>query len=134
MAYMHLVSKDTMRQTSKTGADDPMKSLVAKLTDISVVKPRQSIAYNLWAAANVEVVEKAFEAERRRLKPENKKLVSLRSNVTRSLFRQLPEDVQKEWEAKAKEEHEAAVEAWTEKLERSASTAPEDRQRYVYYF
>lgn len=133
LAYVH--AKEHMGKKAKAQAsdEDPMTVLTAKLTNTSSTKPRQPIPYYLWAAANSDIVDKAFEQERERQKPEKKKLVNLRSTLIRKLFLELPEDVQKEWEAKAKEEHASTLLARKEKLEGPASTAPEDRQRYVHF-
>jgi len=42
------------------GPDDPMAILMAKLTGISLAKPRCPITYNVWGKANLELVKRRF--------------------------------------------------------------------------
>lgn len=106
-----------------------MDILMAKLTGSSLVKPRQPIPYNLWAAANADIVEKALDARRWVQQPSSKKLINLRSTLTRSLFMDLPDDTRAEWEAKAKAGHAQVLADWAETIERPASTSSEYRQK-----
>lgn len=106
-----------------------MAILMAKLTGASITKPRQPIPYNVWGAANAEIIDQALDARCQILQLSKKKAVNIRSNITRSLFMGLPEAVRSEWEAKAKAEHAKVLADWADVIEHRASTNSEDRQR-----
>jgi hypothetical protein len=59
MAYQH--TKDHGALAKEPSIHDPMTMLLARLTGISLLKPRKPIPYNLWAKANPKIVEKEFE-------------------------------------------------------------------------
>lgn len=106
-----------------------MALLISKLTGTSLAKPRQPIPYNLWAAANTEIVDSAHDAHCRVQQTSKKKGINVRSTLTRSLFMELPSDVRAEWEAKAKAGHAEMLASWAKTMENPVSTESEDRQR-----
>ncbi|KAL0567234.1 SERTA domain-containing protein 3 [Marasmius crinis-equi] len=57
--------------------------------------------------------------------------LAVRQEITIAEFAKLPEEVQLEWKARAKEEHKARLEKWKAVQKAKFSTSPEDRQRCI---
>lgn len=132
MAYMH--GKDHKpTQGKEPNPDDPMDILVARLTGSALVKPRQSVAYNLWAAANQDLVNKAFDAKYPVLKPPKTEQLKIRAAMKRSLFKKLSQEEQDRWEKTAKDEHQRKLEEWQKIVAGPASQESADRQKYVSF-
>lgn len=56
---------------------------------------------------------------------------ALRSSIYKELFDELPLDERQEWIERADREHAEALQKFNKTLKKTASTAPEDRQRYA---
>lgn len=132
MAYMH--GKDHKpTQGREPNLDDPMDILVAKLTGTALVKPRQSVAYNLWAAAHQDIVNKSFDTKYPVLKPPKTEQLKIRAALKRSLFKKLSQEEQETWGKSAKDEHQKKLEEWQRVVAGPASKEPATRQKYVSF-
>lgn len=113
----------------ESGAQNPYRLLLHKLTGTSTQKPRLRSAANVWRKTQ----RKEIDAEVKKLAASKaiprSALTATRDKAAREMFAKLPEDEQAQWAEQAKEEHEAALARWKEDNQGSCSTSPEDRQR-----
>lgn len=123
--------KDHDLDPKDSGLSNPYRILLHRLTGTSIQRPRMRSAVNVWRRTEVQVIE----AEVRRLVLEGHisrpKVVTLRERVAKEMFSKLSEEEREEWGARAKEEHEKAVEDWTNETQADPSEDPAARQRYV---
>ena len=118
--------KDQDLDPRESGAQNPYRSLLHKLTGTAIKKPRQKPPANIWR-----------KTQRKEIDIEAKKLVNtprsqhaaIRDKLARDMFEQLPEDEKLQWIEQAKEEYEIAMARWKEDTEGKPSTRPEDRQK-----
>lgn len=97
-------------------------------------KPRKPIPYNLWAKEHTDEIELAIIARRPPLpagatKRNRGDSMKLHTQVTRSLFYELPGDVRATWQDVADTTHVTALAEWERSTGGAPSTAPEDRQK-----
>ncbi len=112
-----------------SGKENHFKFLLHHLVGLSVSKPPKSQAFLLWAKSNSDIIQKAWDAEtaKKMISPGERaaKLNAFKSK----LFKREPEDVQKEWAARAEEDHEEAMKEYIEKMDGPVSKDPSDIQQ-----
>jgi hypothetical protein len=123
--------KDNDLDPKDSGLSNPYRVLLHRITGTSIQRPRMRSAMNVWRRTEAPVIE----AEVRRLVLEGgisrPMVAKLREGVAKEMFLQLNEDEREGWKAKAKEEHETAIENWTNETQADPSEDPAARQRYV---
>jgi hypothetical protein len=123
--------KDHDIDPRESGAHNPYRILLNKLTGTSIQKPRQKAPVNVWR----KLARKEIDFEAKKIIEKDKippsKHAALRDKVAREMYDFLSPEEKAQWVEQAKEEHEAALEKWKNDFEGSPSTAPEDRQRRV---
>lgn len=113
------------------GSTDPMATLMTKLTGNSIQRPRLRTAYNLWGPAHRCFVDPVFQERAQQENLPASRHAALRSSIYKELFDELPQEERQEWFDRAEQEHQAALAKVSLALKTGASTAPEDRQRYI---
>ncbi|KAJ3503694.1 hypothetical protein NLJ89_g8319 [Agrocybe chaxingu] len=132
--WMSNHSKKTLPTKLKVDVNEPATVLLAHLTKTGLQKPRRRAAYNVWATSHKEAVDAAYAR-----KAQSKGIditrgcvkIDMRSKIIQNLFAQLPEHKKEKWERKAEEEHEAALEEWTNILTGEPATDNESRQKCI---
>ena len=118
--------KDHDLDPKESGAQDPYRVLLHKLTGVSSQRPRLKSAVNVWRkTARVEI--EANTKEKGGIPRAQQ--AALRDKIAREMFAVLRKEEKDGWAEQAKEEHEEALKTWKCETEGSLSTAPEDRQR-----
>lgn len=110
-----------------------MAALMAKLTGVSIRKPRQKTPYNLWGPQNRCFVDPVFNERVSEGNIPAKQHAALRSAIYKELFEELPEDEQNEWIELSAQQHKEAVKKIDRALKGGPSTLPEDRQRFEHF-
>jgi len=124
LAYQHMKDRDI--DPKESGAIDPYRLLLHKLTGTSSQRPRLKTPVNVWRkTARLEI--EAMVQERGALP--RAQLAKQRDQIARELFANLSEEERKQWADQAKEEHEEALNTWKQETEGDLPTTPEDRQR-----
>ena len=124
MAYQYAKDHDLPTRNS---ADDPMAIMMAQLTGTSIKRPHKQTAFNLWGKANREEIEK--ELAKKKASVTKQQRLKQRSDVTRSLFKNLPQEVRDAYEQQAKDDHDQALAEWDQKVNAPPSQDPKDQQR-----
>ena len=123
--------KDHDIDPRESGAHNPYRIMLSKLTGSSTQKPRQKAPVNIWRKLERKGIN--FEAkkiiEKDNIPPS--KYAAVRDKVAREMYNLLSPEEKAQWVEQAKEEHEAAMAKWKNDVEGSPSTTPEDRQRRV---
>jgi len=117
--------KDQDLDPKESGALNPYRLLLLKLTGGSSQRPRLKSAVNIWrktARAEIDEIVKQKEVPRAQL-------AKHRDQAAREMFAKLSAEEKEQWAEQAKEEHEEALKAWKQDTEGEVSMAPEDRQR-----
>ena len=116
----------------ESGAQNPYRLLLHKLTGTSTPKPHLRSAANVWRKMQRKEIDAEVKkiAESRTI-PQSA-LTAARDKVARDMFAKLPEEEQAQWAEQAKEEHDVALATWKEDNQGSCSTSPADRQRYDF--
>ncbi|KAF8202529.1 hypothetical protein BJ912DRAFT_842680, partial [Pholiota molesta] len=109
LEYQHM--KDCDMDPKDSGAHNPYRILLHKLTGTTIHCPRRRSAVNVWRKTQRAIIEE---------------------EVAKELYARLPSDEKAEWEVRSRDEHAAAIKAWKDETEGSLSTDPEDRQRCIY--
>lgn len=115
----------------ESGAHNPYRTLLHKLTGTTILKPRQKPPVNIWRKTQRKEID--FEAKKI-TESENvprSKHAAIRDRVARDMFERLPEEEKGQWIEQAKEEYDNAMLRWKEDTEGNPSTEPEDRQRWA---
>jgi hypothetical protein len=123
--------KDHDIDPRESGAHNPYRILLHKLTGTSTPKPRQKAPVNVWR--KLERKEIDFEAKKI-IEKDNfppSKHAAVRDKVAREMYDLLSPEEKAQWVEQAKEEHQAAMAKWKDDMEGRPSTAPEDHQRRV---
>lgn len=124
--------KDHALDPKDSGLSNPYRVLLHKLTGTSIQRLRMKSAKNIWRRSEAP----AIEAEVRRLVLEGgfsrPMVAALRERLAKEMFLQLNEDEREGWKAQAKEEHDTAIESWTNETQADPSEDPIARQKYVY--
>lgn len=131
----HSISK-----RKRKGLDNPYIGFFARLSGRKLGKPRKRTPANVWrktpgAHADIETefkrqVQQAI-ADKKPIA--SKDLIAKRDAVTRALYKKLPLNEQKAWEAQAEVEAVKAKKEHEESLKAPPSTDPESRQLYVSF-
>ena len=118
--------KDKDLDPKQSGAEDPYRILLHKLTGVSSQRPRLKSTVNVWrktVRVEIEAIVKQKDGVSR------SQMAKLRDQTAREMFANLSAEEKKEWAEQAKEEHEEALKFWKCETEGNPSTTPEDRQR-----
>ncbi|KAJ3503437.1 hypothetical protein NLJ89_g8434 [Agrocybe chaxingu] len=129
LAYQYM--KDHDIDPKDTGADNPYRVLLHKLTGKGLKRPRQKSKHAAWRRMHTSEVD---EETRRRAEQQGvsmTKLAGIRERVAKEMFAALDPSERDEWIQNVKEEHEEAVKKWEADANGPLSTAPEDRQRCI---
>ena len=113
----------------ESGAHNPYRTLLHKLTGTTIQKPRQKPPINVWRKTQQGEID--FEAKKiteRENAPRSKHAV-IRDKLACDMFEKLLEEEKIQWAEQAKEEHDTAMLRWKEDTEGNPSTKPEDCQR-----
>ena len=114
----------------KSGAHNPYHTLLHKLTGITIQKPQQKPAINVWRKTQqVEIDFEAKKITKRENAPWSKHAV-IRDKLACNMFERLLEEEKIQWAEQAKEEHATAMLRWKEDTEGNPSTEPEDHQKH----
>jgi len=123
--------KDQDIDPRESGAHNPYRILLHKLTGTTIQKPRLKAPVNVWRKTQRKEID--LEAKKITEKENNprSKHAAIRDKVAWEMYDLLPQEEKSQWIEQAKEEHEEAMAKWKEDSEGSPSTTPEDRQRWV---
>ena len=113
----------------ESGALDPYRVLLHKLTGVGIQRPRLRSAVNTWRKSQRDDIEREVRRVVLRGGTPRSQLAKLRDSIAHKIFAALPEEEQKQWSEQAKEEHQAALEAWKEATTGEPSKEPADRQQ-----
>ena len=110
-----------------SGAHNPYRTLLHKLTGTTIQKPRQKSP--VWRKTQRKEID--LEAKKITEKENTpwSKHAAIRDKLARNLFEKLPEEEKAQWVEQAKEEYNAAVLRWKDDTEGNPLTEPEDRQK-----
>jgi hypothetical protein len=128
-AYQHM--KDHDLDPTETGAHNPYRPLLFKLTGKGGNPPHSKPPVHLWRRTHKEVIEATLKTRAIALGTKRGDLAKLREQIARELFSKLDPNDQRSWKGRAMTEHHDATAAWKKEMESQASTAPLDRQRFV---
>ena len=95
-----------------SGAQDPYRALLFKLTGVGIQRPRLRSAVNTWRKTQRIAIEHEVKRVVMRDGTPRSQLAKLRDAIARKMFERLPVESQKYWGDRAKEEHEAALKRW----------------------
>ncbi|KAF9470292.1 hypothetical protein BDN70DRAFT_939839 [Pholiota conissans] len=130
LKYQH--SKTTTLPTDvPRGIEDPMFVLMARLTGIDPKKPRRKTGYNLWAPSNRPTLNALVNQRAIDMNITGKKKIGLRNKIYKEAYDELDDEEKKEWETKAKIEHEKSSAMLEASLDAPPSTEPADRQNVI---
>jgi hypothetical protein len=123
--------KDHNIDPRESGAHNPYRILLHKLTGAAIQKPRLKAPVNVWRKLQRKEID--FEAKKIIEKEDTplSKYAAVQEKVAREMYNLLSPEEKLQWVEQAKEEHEAAMAKWKDDTEGSPSTTPEDRQRQV---
>ena len=124
LAYQHMKDQDLDPRDS--GADNPYRTLLHKLTGTTIKKPRQKPPSNIWRKTQRKEIDLAAKQLGNIPRSQH---ATVRDKLARDMFDQLPEEDKAQWTEQAKEEYETAMVRWKEDTEGKPSTLPEDRQK-----
>jgi len=113
----------------ESGAQNPYRILLHKLTGTTIQKPRKIYVVNVWRRTQRVEIECQAKIIAEKENTPRSKLAALRDRIARELFEKLPQAEKEQWVDQANEEHELAVTKWKEETEGKPSTTPADRQR-----
>jgi hypothetical protein len=121
--------KDQDMDPKESGAQNPYRILLHKLTGASIQKPRLKSATNVWRKTQRKEIDAEVKKIAKRDNIPRGSMAATRDKVARDIFEALPSDEKAQWVEQAKEEHETALAKWKEESEGNCSTSSEDRQR-----
>src|SRR5271156_411396 len=101
--------KDQDVDPRESGAHNPYRILLHKLTGTTIQKPRLKATVNVWRKTQHKEID--VEAKKR-TEEENiprSKHAAVRDKVAREMYDLLPQEEKSQWIEQAKEEHEAAM-------------------------
>lgn len=115
-----------------TDPSNPFTALLFSVTGIHPTeKPRQKSAVNCWSKLNAASINQLVRQACIVNNVGRKNSMAVWNRVAKEEFSKLPQDKQRFWEQKAKDDHAKDIEEWKATREAAISTKPEDRQRYV---
>ena len=121
--------KDQDIDPNDSGAHNPYRTLLHKLTGTTIQKPRQKPPVNIWRKTQRAEIDreakKIFAAE----DTPRSKHAAVRDKLARDMYELLPPEEKAGWTEQAKEEYDVAMARWKQDTEGNPSTVPEDRQK-----
>ena len=126
-AYQYM--KDQDMDPKESGAQNPYRALLFKLTGVGMQRPRLKSAVDTWRKTQREEIEQEVRRIVSREGTHRSQLAKLRATVARKKFEALPVGEQKHWADLAKAEHDTALERWKEDITREPSKDPIERQQ-----
>jgi len=108
---------------------NPYCMLLHKLTGVGIQRPRLKSAVNTWRKSQRDDIEREVRRIVLRDGTPRSQLAKLRDSIAHKMFEGLPEEERTQWAEQAKEEHEAALEAWKEATTGEPSKEPTERQQ-----
>ena len=121
--------KDQDIDPRESGAQNPYRILLHKLTGTSIKKPRLKSATNVWRKTQRKEIDAQVKEITQLGNTPRTSLAAIRDKVAREMFEKLPQEDKAQWIEVTKKEHEEALVRWKEDCEGDCSTLPEDRQR-----
>ena len=112
-----------------SGAHDPYRTLLFKLTGVGIQRPRLRSAVNTWRKTQRIAIEQEVKRVVTRDGTPRSQLAKLRDAIAHKMFGRLPAESQKYWQDQAKEEHEAALKRWKDDTTGKPSKDPVARQQ-----
>ncbi|KAJ3492554.1 hypothetical protein NLJ89_g11211 [Agrocybe chaxingu] len=130
LAYQYMRDHDI--DPKDTGAENPYRVLLQKLTGKGLNRPRLKNGQSAWRKTMTAEIDQATR-QRAREKGANMKtgLAPIREQVAKEMFQALDASEREEWVQTAKEDHEELVKKWETDVKGPLSTAAEDRQRCI---
>jgi hypothetical protein len=125
--YHHM--EDQAMDPKDSGAQDPYRALLFKLTGVGIQRPRLRSAVNTWRKTQRIAIEHEVKRVVTRDGTHRSQLAKLRDAIARKMFERLPAESQKYWGDRAKEEHEAALKRWKDDTTGKPSKDPVARQQ-----
>ena len=114
--------KDQDIDPRESGAHNPYRILLHKLTGTSTQKPRQKAPVNVWR----KLERKAIDSEAKKIieidKTPLSKYAAVRDKVAQEMYNLLSPEEKARWVEQVKEEHEEAMAKWKDDFEGSPST------------
>ncbi|KAJ3487040.1 hypothetical protein NLJ89_g11753 [Agrocybe chaxingu] len=129
LVYQYM--KDADIDPKETGAENPYRALLHKLTGQGLKRPRKKTAVNIWRKSQRDSIESAAKARVGLTQITKGKYLALLDKIAKEEFLKLPVEEQSAWAEIANEENEAANISFEQGLHSPASTLPEDRQRCI---
>lgn len=118
----------------ESGAHNPYRMLLHKLTGTSINRPHCQTAINVWRKTQRVSIEQEVKLRAAISRTMVSGLAALRDRVAKEMFTKLDSEEKAVWEQQAIEEHDAAVKAWKDETEGQFSTNPADHQKYAHTF
>ena len=109
----------------ESGASNPYRVLLQKLTGSYSQRPRLKSAVNVWrktARLEIDAIVKEKQLP-------HAQMAKHRNQMAKEMFARLSVEEKQQWAEQAKDDHEEALEAWKAETSGDLSTTPEDRQR-----
>jgi len=125
--------KDQDIDPKESGAENPYRILLHKLTGTSIKKPRLKSATNVWRKSQRKEIDMQVKEITRVGSTPRTALAAIRDKVACDMFEKLPQEEKTHWIEVAKEEHDEALTGWKDDFEGSCSILPQDRQRCDWY-
>ena len=113
----------------ESGAQNPYRALLHKLTGVGIQRPRLRSPVNTWRKSQRDEIEREVRHIVLRDGTPRAQLAKLRDSIARKMFDALPGEEQKQWGEQAKEEHGNALEQWKQATTGEPSKEPADRQQ-----
>ncbi|PPR07728.1 hypothetical protein CVT26_003721 [Gymnopilus dilepis] len=131
VAFRKGYQKDHDVDSKTSGAHNPYRALLFKLTSQQFVRPRAKTACNVWRKTKRAEIEAKVKVTAAEGGIGRKGLAALRDKIARQMFCELPAEERRQWMDTADKESREALEVWEQEVTSPASTAPEDRQRCI---
>ncbi|KAF9540849.1 hypothetical protein CPC08DRAFT_770728 [Agrocybe pediades] len=129
MAYQYM--KDHDLDPKDSGAHNPFRPLLFKLTGNSGIRPRRKAALNVWRVSHRTEIEDELKRQIAADNIPRRLFASQREKIAKEMFEKLPKDVQDGWENQAAEEHAIRMEKWNQLMKGEISTSPAERQKCI---
>ncbi|KDR70603.1 hypothetical protein GALMADRAFT_214374 [Galerina marginata CBS 339.88] len=129
LAYQHM--KDQDLDPKESGAHNPYRALLAKLTKKDGNHPRCKLHTNVWQKTQCEAIEEELKKRMGDLTGKKTKLAAECDKIAREMFQALDNKEKGYWGRMATEEHEVALKAWKKETEYAPSDDPVERQRCI---
>jgi len=114
--------KDQDIDPRDSGAHNPYRILLHKLTGTTIQKPQRQPPINVWRKTQ----RKEIDIEAKRITDNDNlprsKHAAVRDKVAHDMYEKIPEEEKVQWIEQAKEEYEAAMVRWKNDMEGDPST------------